>query len=403
MLRRLNTNDIISLTVLSVAYLLFFAWDLTVPGNLINSIRAEPHSSPILPNIPVPWRYRIVPNFLTWFLSMAKRAFPALDYHTMWLWTHGIMTVITLAAFYIMLRLYFESSTRWATLGAGLFITAYPVIFMYHPHVYGTLGDPLGYATTVIALVALCARRYGSSAVLCTLAVLTRETNAVLLIPLLLDHAANWKQKVVGVSMSVAALIGIRIWLGWETTYVWIGLNLNLQTSPAAIGLALFATFGVLWLVGVASWVVLWRQASKPAHRNLWLMWAALPFILCSLLVTNAVGGVLTENRILFLAFPWIITLSVVYLQNTLPVFAKNLAAIVRTILAASVVILILGWLFSSQASNIYQQAQIWFNRYGMPGQLEYIVISVILSGVFAVGLSICYRQIMNSTEAFIS
>ena len=376
--------DVMAALLPVAIYVAWFAYDLRTPSNLFNTYVETPISSIITPGVRAPWRYRFLPNIVNWTLSKVKRYVPALDYHASVVWAHCASMAVALVALYALLRSYLNISTLLGGLGVLGAASSYPLVFGYQPSVYMTLSDSMSYGLVTIALMSLFSSKYWLFVVICVAAVLTRETNLILICPLLLDGDAKWLHKLTGIVIPTAVVFGVRIWLGWEIGYLSLGWNRNIATPVLANILYVFLALGVFWAIGVIGWLhFLPRAWTLP--RNLKLLWLSMPVVTGALLIANILWAILAENRILFLVFPWIIGIGTAYL-STKNKIGFVLPDLKRFASAGVVTFVILGGVFFWMTN----QAQKWFS---VPGQMEYILASLCITVIYILWEIFCWGR----------
>lgn len=394
--KTLKKLDLIICGAVVLAYAIYFAWDYAQGTNFLSLYFATPHSSPF-PYAPAPQRYRITLYFITWGLSIIKRFIPALDFHLMWTWTHWVATCVALVTFYLLLRVYLELSRFFATVGMLAIAAAYPLIFLYHPHVQGGFSDTLGYAAIGLALLVLFSGNIWGFIAMCILAITVREANVFIGLVLLFDRQANGLQKALALVLPVAAHLIIRYFREWESQYLWIGINQNLATPIVSNVLSIFATHGVFWVLGLLGWLYLAKNRNE-LDRPLWLLWSSAPLVLAAMLGANTVWAVLTENHILFVTFYWVVGLGITFLDRWR--FANVSAKQFLSAGITSAIVLTLTWIFYANIQTVTTALNFiitWYQSYGIPGELEYIVFNVVIS-LFIIALVVIKRKDIFTT-----
>jgi hypothetical protein len=310
-----KAGDVVAVLLPIISYTIWFGFDLGSPHNLFNTYEETPFHSIIMPSVRAPWRYRIFPNLIGVGLSKVKLLWPALNFHWAVVWANWAVVVFTAILFYCLLRWALGVSRQWSALATLAVVLSYPLMFGHTVQLQLVIGDAVSYALVVAALLSLFARRYELFTLITIAAVLSRETNLILLIPLLLDDEAHWLNKIVVAALAFGAVVGVRLWLGWESGYLGDGWRANTSTPLVVSLLAVFVTFGAFWLTGIKGWNFYRTQQLVP--RNLNLLGRSAPVVVGLMLAANVVFAILTENRILLVLFPWVVGLSAVYLQAT--------------------------------------------------------------------------------------
>ena len=123
-------------------------------------------------------------------------------------------------------------------------------------------------------------------------------------------------------------------------------LDLNLVEEGSVLtSVYAFAVFGVGWLLAAFGWVHFWRRRNELTDST-WLFWITTLIATMMLGGFNLLIGSIRENRIWFLAFPWVIRLGTLYLGE----HWRNLAmsrnvrsvALISIVLMAPVVLFLL-------------------------------------------------------------
>lgn len=355
-----------------------------------------------------PWRYRILPRLLQWWLYRAARV----SFHIPFLWValalSCVFMALALAGFYVLLRR-LRVSTWWALAGAVFAGSSFPVVFGYRVRNWMSLDDALAYALVVAGLLVLLfgrpPRRYGWFVVVSVLGALTRETTLLLAVTVLFDRRLKLPKRLALAAPSLAAFLGIRLLL-FQTSEVTTGaglpvlrLGLNLVEEGVVLTTAYaFAVFGAGWLLGAFGWAHFYGRRAQ-LEEPLRILWITTPVTVGMLGGFNLLIGSIRENRIWFLVFPWVIGLGVLYLHRRWRALANRRNALWFAGLAALLVAPLVGFLLwvpggqglrlasltrSAALDALYQFVWLPFRyRFGyVPGQLQHVLLHVALTFV---------------------
>lgn len=210
---------------------------------------------------------------------------------------------------------------------------------MYEKPIW-TVEDPLAYVFLLGGLTALSKRDSLLFQCCVVLGVLTRETLLLLVVVRWLYIKESLTKKLLVSVPGLLSLIIVRVALGGDIMYdpLAAGSRFNFQ-HPVEACVYVFATFGVLWLVAPFAWREDTELRDTPLNGRICLLVVLLIFL------TSLYGGRLRETRLLFLAFPWIVVPSAVYIVTLLKQLADT-----RVLLKMFVVILCasVAWKVSS-------------------------------------------------------
>lgn len=329
-------------------------WPMENPGRLFEWINPE-----------APWRYRVLGRVLLWLVWRAAALFdPALSAEQVLIIGNWVIMAVVVGVFYTYLRHQLRLAAGWALAGGLAVITAFPVIWAFFPLTDSTEADMLAYLWVVLGIVLLSQKRYGLFTAVTVAGALTRETTLVLVLVLaVVDDLPVWKRALLGIPPIAVALL-IRLAASPETGYLWLGWSVNSQFPLRALTY-LFSSFGVWWLVGSTGWLSLRKSASRMAYGQALLVRSA-PVAVGAILVTSAGLAILHETRIVFLAFPWLIGLSLMVIRErwrdlTNRALWARVAVLVTAALSAGIIFL-LWFVLSDPAGGHLQALQ------GIPG-----------------------------------
>jgi hypothetical protein len=269
-----------------------------------------------------------------------------------------VLTSGTLLAFWVWLGL-LGFSNRQRFLGCLVCLLSFPVLFAYDYPVF-TREDPLAYLLVVLSLIAGLNHNPLWFMLFSTLGAMTRETTLVVSACYVLRGPGRFRSRVLYAFPSVAALVLLRLSLGYESYNPLTPARVNLA-RPLETAFFLFLTFGVFWLLALLRWGELWPvRASLSVHRRTLYTWTPLAAVL--VLTANFVLAVVRENRISFLLFPFIIPWGIDWVSA----HSKDLRAFGRSRL------LCIAWVLLTLGAGVLSQLAL-----ASPGWLAWVPDSV--------------------------
>lgn len=205
------------------------------------------------------------------------------------------------------------ASVARARLGGLLFLASFPVLFAYDLPVH-TREDPLAYALVSLQLWLVALERPLALALAGVVAANVRETTTLGLLPFVFVGSRPLSHRLAAVAPAFAAVALVHVLRAPPTAahgYLLEGVTQNLREPTEAL-LYLGASLGSLWLLAGL------RLAEKRASGELsgpW-GWRASGLALGLAVLANALLGMLRECRIVFVAAPFAVKLSLEYLGS---------------------------------------------------------------------------------------
>jgi hypothetical protein len=200
-------------------------------------------------------------------------------------------------------------SAARARLGTTLFLLGFPVLFAYDFPIH-TREDLLAYACVALELV-LCGRdRPVLLALAGVLGANVRETATLGLLPYLLDRRRPLATRALAVApafVAVALIHVVRAPAVAAHGYLLDGLRVNVAEPGEAL-LYLFASHGALWVLAPLGLAV--RRRDDVCAPGVALAAVGLA------VAANALLGMLRECRIVYVAAPWLVGLSLDYVTS---------------------------------------------------------------------------------------
>lgn len=232
--------------------------------------------------------------------------------------TYGVFLVLSalsllLAAgcFDLLLgRLGFTSHQRLA--GVALFLVGFPVLFSHDIPVQ-TREDLLGYALIAATLVAVADDRPIVAGVLGALGATVRETCLLGVLPLALVSRRRWQELAPGYLLPFLSLCLVRFAQapdGPRVSLVELVVNSTkpARERPGEALLYAFAAFGALWVAAGL------RLADRAPPRHPLLAPRVVGAALASVVLFGWLMGMVRENRITYVLFPFVVPLALDWL-----------------------------------------------------------------------------------------
>ncbi len=253
-----------------------------------------------------PWRYRIVPRVLQWWLFAALRPIVEVTYFQVALSLSSGFTATALASFYLLLRK-LGSSVFLSMIGCVLAMGSFPLVFGYRLRNWMTFDDSLSYFLLIVGLLLVLFNTSKRGriwfVVVSVLAALTRETTLQLLIVVLFDRRRTITERIAMAAPALVAFVVVRLLL-FDTSEVTTTsglpvprLDLNLTEEGIVLTSAYaFAVFGVGWLLAAFGWVHFWRKRNELTD-SIWLFWITTLMATVVLGGFNLLIGSIRENR----------------------------------------------------------------------------------------------------------
>ena len=231
-----------------------------------------------------------------------------------------VISALCLLAFYCLLGLIFENR-RVQFWGGVLFLISFPMLFAYNYPIF-VKEDTLAYFWIVLGLIFLIKKKLPHFSLLTIPAVLTREMTGVLPLVFLINYKRKFLNKVIYIIPSVLTFIAIRLIIEGQSYSMLAGFHRNLKLPIESL-FFLYICFGFLWLTAVLGWIEFRNKHSENYGRE--FLVGSFPWAVSIIFITAALFSILRENRITFLAFPWIIILSLMWFQHNRPYIIKSL------------------------------------------------------------------------------
>jgi hypothetical protein len=198
-------------------------------------------------------------------------------------------------------------------LGAVLLVVSPPILFAMHFPVHGGVNELAGYLLILLSLRAMMLERPRELLLWLVLSVFCRETNLILLLPLVLNSGMKLQQRFLYPGIVVGIFLLYRsVWPGHYDPFGGAAHNWKFPLESIAF---MFLIFGPFWLTGIAGQVALWRTSVQFSPTLRALNRSFFPLLVGVLLIIWFLARV-REIRIGFILFPWILGGTLFYLAN---------------------------------------------------------------------------------------
>jgi hypothetical protein len=260
----------------------------------------------------IPMKYRALFSWIvrgTW-MSVLPNSGANGFYATYLFWSFVFFYAAVIALYYWLRMLDFDKLLSF--LGCILFLGSPPVTLAYVWPVH-TREDPLAYLLVIIGIIAVFRSEVTMLVIISMLGGLTRETTLIVPFVYLFYTRESFYKKFLVFLLSVSSVIGIRVLLGYQPYNPLHGGIYNFGHLPETI-IFLFLTYGVLWIPSLTTMYNKWKKRASFSHY--WrILVSSTPACLGLILGTNLIFARVSEIRISFLSFPWIIPMCLCWLR----------------------------------------------------------------------------------------
>lgn len=323
-----------------------------------------------------PFKYRVL---FTWIIKGTHRLFFDYTnntgfYYTFVFWSFIFSTATGIALYYFLKAVQFKE--KYAFVGCIMFYLSAPVIFAYIRPVH-IREDFLGYLILILGLTYIIKNKSTGVLILSILGVFCRET--LLIIPFIYLFFTKEKllKRFIIALIPVALHLLIRLVIGYETYKILeLGLMYNIRNFNQTL-LFFYFTFGILW---IPFFIDLFRQKSNKKNylnNSLQLLHKSAPWVFILIFLSTFIGGRISEIRLLFLLFPWVISFSLFFIKENLIFLRRIIAGVYYKIyLSFLFLLLIFSFIF-------------FFERYWiLTGLTNLILILAVIPPLFSLSLS---------------
>ncbi len=315
-------NRFIYIAVLLILSLLvFYFTNKLLPSNLSNKERLgkDLKTSPAnlylwKINDEAPFKYRILFKevVLNSYNLLGNKEDSSSFFITYKIWS-GIFYSLAVITYFIFLQI-LGFKTNLAFSGCLLMLFSTPYLVAYVPPIH-TREDILGYLILLLGLIFIIKKKTFWVLLLSIVGFLCRET--LLILPLVYFFFSAQEKYWIRYGLpllTITTYLVYRIISGVETYDAKQGLLWNLSNPAQVIGF-LFLSFGFLWLPFLHC-IRRWNSSTDANQETTNLFLKSSLFVVVLVLITTFLGGIFNEIRLLFLAFPWVITVSLNYYRQ---------------------------------------------------------------------------------------
>ncbi len=269
-----------------------------------------------------PYKYRVL---FPWVINSSWRLlFSDADNNSFYLtyktWSLLFFIASVLSFYFLLRRLHF--SLYFSLAGALIFLSSPPMLMAYSLPVH-TREDTLAYTLLSLGMLYTIQKKSTLVLLLSILGVLCRETLLILPFMILFFSALPFFSRLIIALTSASVIFGIRIYMGFESYPVLEKSFLyNLENIGQSIAF-IFITFGWLWIIFFDALISkhLIKINTYNALRQMILRSAPWAFLL--IFGSTFLGGRFNEIRLLFLFFPWIISIALWWLSEKKEILKK--------------------------------------------------------------------------------
>lgn len=262
-----------------------------------------------------PFKYRFLfqkivkGSFILFFTPENDTAF----YFTYVIWSVIFLSGAAVAFYYFLNFLGFSNS--YALAGSIIFLLSPPILLAYSLPVH-TREDPLAYLILCCGLIAILREKALLVLFISCIGVLCRETLLILPFVYLFFSKDKLNKRLFIASLTLCVAVLIRILLGYEPYNILsIGFIYNLYNVGQTIGF-FYITFGLFWIMFLFEIYRFTKSARLPDNPKLKLIYSSAPWAFLIIFTTTFLFGRLNELRLLFLLFPWVISLGLYYIKS---------------------------------------------------------------------------------------
>jgi hypothetical protein len=291
-------------------------------------------------------------------------------YYTYKFWSLFFYVTASCLLFYLMTVAGFSETLSF--FGSILFVLLPPMLMAYTLPVH-TREDPLAYTILIGGLIFLVKDYKWLFVMTAAIGVLCRET--LLLLPMMyffFSEDDKWIRRFFIAGFPCAVWLALRLSMGHEEYDVAEGFRWNNNNPEQVVGF-LFITFNLCWIPFLIHMLNFRRNtATSNKVRRFFFRssWLALTVIL----LTTYFGGIYNEIRLLYLLAPWMILITLDFLERNMDAF--KVIVFKKGYLAFAVIVVALCALLMVIVLK-HQEKLIIPGKYNVPYHL-WIVVSVI-------------------------
>lgn len=285
--------------------------------------------------------------------------------NTAFYWCYLVISLLfligaALAFFQLLLEL---KLSRFLSLsGVTVFLLLPPLLLAYTLPVH-TREDTLAYFLLCAGLIFLLRKQYLQFFMISVIGALCRETLLILpFVFLFFSKDFSFLKRGLIASFPIITWLALRVLV--ETNKAAYdpleGFKWNLA-NPIQVLVFAFITFGPLWMLWLGGQKHILRKKSEAScNEGIQMIAKSAPWALALILITTFLGGIYNEIRLLYLGFPWVISLSLVYVKvnQTQLRLAVNLKSYVTSVLVLILLTCIGGYFISVNKEHFLAMTQ---------------------------------------------
>lgn len=313
---------IIILAVLVYSFNFFTDSSISNINNLSRELRSSPESLYNWNlNDQSPFKYRVLYKTIvttSWKLLFSNQSSESFFlvysfYAFLFLLTAG------LTLYQLLIKMGF--SPNWSFVGVTIFYISPPILMAFHLPVH-TREDHLAYTLLNFGLIFIIQRKVILFLMISLLAVFCRETLLILPFIYFFYARGNILRRFMVASLPVLLFISIRFLSLTKGYNPLSGFYWNINNLDQVFGF-IYLSFGPLWILFFI-WIF-----NQPANRikstNIELFNRSSLATLGLIIISAFIAGIMNEIRLLYLFYPWIITISLQVLKSHKKAIQKSI------------------------------------------------------------------------------
>lgn len=258
----------------------------------------------------VPYKHRILFPLVvkTSYAALKSSENSQLFYNIYMFWSAVFYSGAALSFFLLLKVLRFNVLCQWVGLILFLISPAILAAYVYPVH---TREDMLGYLLINLCLISIVRNQFWAIFIFSVLGVLCRET--LLLFPLIYFLYVDLRKGAYVLGCCLLVFLALRFGMG-DNTYklLELGLFYNLKSIGHAVGF-LFLVFSFMWIPFLFDIYKLHSSDPQLPSEPISLFRKSSLLAFSLVLVTTFVGGRFNEIRLMFILFPWVISIFLFY------------------------------------------------------------------------------------------
>lgn len=312
-------RSILLIIVVSIIFFIFSGFVLDSSLNNIPSLSRELSSAPetiynyTISKVP-PFKYRVL------FSTLVKNTYNVFsepqnneNFYIVYILWSGLSYVAAALSFYLLLKT-LKFNEKYALSGVFLFILSPAVLFAYSMPVH-TREDFLAYTLLNISIIYILKDNLKGVLIFALLGILCRET--LLIIPFMYLFFSRTKilNRIIVVILSFAVFFGVRYLTGYKAYNIFgLGFFYNIENIGESLGF-LFLAFSFMWPIYFYDIWNYFRSSKIFPNQPISFIRKSSFAAFGLIFITTLLGGRINEVRLLFLLFPWVISIFLFYIK----------------------------------------------------------------------------------------